>query len=505
MAENNDPTEWYLARDGQQHGPVSEVELEKIIELGYLRPSDLVWRQGMAEWALAESVLDMSGQKKKAPPPPSAQSAEAPDAQVQRPTAAAATPVENRPEPAQRGPSDQAPSTAPASAPAAYGVASPARPSAPAPSRPNPQPSTRQPAFAESAPEASRPGPASGQWEPHPASRARAPGDQFPSTHAPRPQAAPHPASAGPASRQRPVPAPVIEDDGEDEPRWGFPWRMVIILLLVGGLGAGGYALYRTGQLTALPFLGAPQPSGTVPVVNGPSAASRDVAPSPASAPAPQAAGGFEQSLQRGPLWQRLKRDFPEWHKEISSEISRLAADSRSERELQAVATRALIDLRKKHHADALAAGSPRLRSIAQAFVANLAALSRESISACYGFISQGEASPAAADLQSPAVREAVDAQLGAIFDAVVEGRQRPVKHDQPRREDYDALTQQLGRKGWSPPDLQLFMDARALSRAAPEKVCQMVQDWFAAQLAIEDEGTRTRLLSESLKPVVAG
>ena len=59
--------------------------------------------------------------------------------------------------------------------------------------------------------------------------------------------------------------------------------------------------------------------------------------------------------------------------------------------------------------------------------------------------------------------------------------------------------------RGWNPVDLQFFSDARALSRATPQKVCQMVQDWFAAQLAVKDEDVQLRLLVEALKPVVAG
>ena len=52
---------------------------------------------------------------------------------------------------------------------------------------------------------------------------------------------------------------------------------------------------------------------------------------------------------------------------------------------------------------------------------------------------------------------------------------------------------------------MQLFSDERALPRAAPEKVCQLVHDWFAAQLDIKDADMQLRLLVDSLKPVVAG
>ena len=52
---------------------------------------------------------------------------------------------------------------------------------------------------------------------------------------------------------------------------------------------------------------------------------------------------------------------------------------------------------------------------------------------------------------------------------------------------------------------MQLFSDERALARARPQKVCQLVHDWFAAQLAIKDADVQLRLLVDSLRPVVAG
>jgi hypothetical protein len=49
--------EWYLARNGQQHGPLSEAELAKLTELGHLRPDDLLWRDGFADWRRADQVF----------------------------------------------------------------------------------------------------------------------------------------------------------------------------------------------------------------------------------------------------------------------------------------------------------------------------------------------------------------------------------------------------------------------------------------------------------------
>ena len=49
--------QWYLARDGQQFGPLSELELAKFIELGHLQPTDLLWREGFPDWRPALVVF----------------------------------------------------------------------------------------------------------------------------------------------------------------------------------------------------------------------------------------------------------------------------------------------------------------------------------------------------------------------------------------------------------------------------------------------------------------
>ena len=59
--------------------------------------------------------------------------------------------------------------------------------------------------------------------------------------------------------------------------------------------------------------------------------------------------------------------------------------------------------------------------------------------------------------------------------------------------------------RGRTQGDMQLFSNEQALTHAGAAKVCQMVHDWFAAQLAIRDPDTQLRLLVDSLKPGVAG
>ncbi len=49
-------TKWYWARDGKQFGPVGSGELRSLAGSGSLRPDDLVWKEGLAEWAEARKV-----------------------------------------------------------------------------------------------------------------------------------------------------------------------------------------------------------------------------------------------------------------------------------------------------------------------------------------------------------------------------------------------------------------------------------------------------------------
>jgi hypothetical protein len=47
---------WYFARDGQQSGPFSAVQLLELAAGGQLQPQDLVWKEGMAKGVAAAKV-----------------------------------------------------------------------------------------------------------------------------------------------------------------------------------------------------------------------------------------------------------------------------------------------------------------------------------------------------------------------------------------------------------------------------------------------------------------
>ena len=51
--------QWYIAREGKQYGPLNDAELRMFIAGGHLRPTDLVWRPGMADWRQASSVFSL--------------------------------------------------------------------------------------------------------------------------------------------------------------------------------------------------------------------------------------------------------------------------------------------------------------------------------------------------------------------------------------------------------------------------------------------------------------
>jgi hypothetical protein len=295
------------------------------------------------------------------------------------------------------------------------------------------------------------------------------------------------------------------EDDAwaDESPRRRFPKIAIaalVLIILVGGV----YALHATGQLD--PLMNRVS-SATAPETKGPPVVAA-IPESRKQTPADYASDPSEvdRQFQRIALWQLLKSEFPDWYNERVRDTARLKGEGKADKAIAQHLAEQLVALRRKHVTDALAASPQQLKSVATTFLDNLERLSRHSVDACYGFISQGETDPLIVELtRSSEHMPALQKQAAAIFSAIAEGRRTPAQHRQPTREDYDQLAMQLAKRGWSPMDLQLFSDARSLARAPPERVCRMVQDWFAAQLAVTDEGVQVRLLIEALKPVVAG
>jgi hypothetical protein len=52
---------WFYAKGGSQQGPVDADELRAKVATGEVAPSDLVWREGMRDWAPLGDVPELSG------------------------------------------------------------------------------------------------------------------------------------------------------------------------------------------------------------------------------------------------------------------------------------------------------------------------------------------------------------------------------------------------------------------------------------------------------------
>jgi hypothetical protein len=148
----------------------------------------------------------------------------------------------------------------------------------------------------------------------------------------------------------------------------------------------------------------------------------------------------------------------------------------------------------------------PSLKRIASTFHDNIAELRKESTDACYAYISQGEASPVIVSLLQGSPHTArLQTQLVSVFEAIADGRKMPRVYAKPRKTDFETIATALTVLGWSQVDMQVFSDERELAKAAPEKICQLIHDWFRAQLELKDPDVQLRLLVDSLRPVVKG
>lgn len=479
MTGSNAEIEWFIARDGQQHGPLSDAEMRLFVESGHLKGTDLLWRVGFTDWRPASSVF-----------PPRA-------------------PVE-------------------------------------------PQPRTQPPA-------AQRQPHSNAASQAHPATQPAQQTQTAARTHAPaavpttantsqRPTVSNNAAAAGNASRNEPrqdlVPVGNARTgaDYESEPRQGRGKVIalsVLMLALIGG--AVGYVATHTSSIMQL--AGLSKPADKVPVVKAepavtaalkkpeaqmpaPAAQAAMQAPAPiatatatpaAAVPAPSAPSAappaatgalakIDAQYQKSRLWSFMKREYPEWYGQNVAQAARLIDAQKPDRDATRHMIEAMVALRRKNAELALKADTAKLKSIAAAFLENLQSLSEKGPDACYGFISQGEVSPAAIDLfHQPQSAPALEMQAMAIFEAIGAGQRTPTAHDRPKKEDYDVLAAQLGKLGWSQADLQMFADPKALSAAPPARVCQMVRDWFKAHVEITDGAVQERLLFETLRPVVAG
>lgn len=424
-------TQWYIARDGKQHGPLTDIEMRTFVAHSYLRPGDLIWRPGMSEWMPAPQVFPSAFPAPAAPEPaPVVQQARQPALQNTPPIE---TDFENGeaeefvPPPSTLRRLMTAAAVITVIGGGAFALAN------------YQEPLMRLVTGSDPAPVA-------------------APAETV--AIAPPPPAEPAPVAEQPAPVQ-----PTPSTDGA-----------------TAVVTPDGAQPASETQTAALP---APEvPAGPPSIVGS----------------------KIDERLQKIPVWVLLKSDYPDWYVSHIATAEKMVADKRPESEVATHLTQGLVTLRRQNAEKALLASSDKLRKVATAFLDNLKSLQSQSVSACYGFISKGETSPAVVQMmQTPETATTFNAHVNAVFDAISEGTKTPTKHDVAIKTDYDTLIKELAKIGWKEDDLKTFSNPRLLSKQPPEQVCKMVLDWFVAHLAVKDKAVQDRLLFETLKPVVTG
>jgi hypothetical protein len=486
MTGQAEDIQWYIARDGKQHGPLTDVELRTFIAHSYLRQTDLIWRPGMSEWQAAPAVFPVAFQGG------SEQPSTAPQAQRSAPAQTYA---------------------AQSSAPAQYTAHSDFEGGEPRPTR-----STLVKrlaiagvaltvigggAFALATYHGPLMGIVSGTSD-------SASSDQPPVVAAPEDTkvaeaAAPAQTDAAASSDTAPATAESSPAAGSDViPSASPPQSQQTAESQPQAPQSQQPTDPQTTTTASVSKLGgasvAPEPHTDMQV-----AAVEPQSPQP---PAPAAIDGspLDARLQKVPVWELIKKDYPDWYTSQVSTANKMVAEKKSDNEVAMSLAQGLVNLRRQNADKALAASSEKLQAIAVAFLQHLKSLRAQSVSACFGFISKGETSPAVVQMmEHPETATALNAQADAIFEAISEGGKSPVKHDSAVKSDYDVLIKELAKLGWKEDDLQVFSNPKLLAKREPEQVCKMVQEWFVAHLAVQDKAIRDRLLYETLKPVVSG
>lgn len=461
--------QWYIARDGKQHGPLTDIEMRTFVAHNYLRISDLIWRPGMPEWQTAPNVFPTAFEALGQEPKHALVPAAAPIPQPQA-TAYAQSSTPHDP----RGidyENDAAP-------------------------RPDRNLIKRLAiagvaitligggAFALTSYRGALMDMVSGS-------------NTTSADNAPVVSAPSDPSSAATtASADKPPAADATQTASATASNPATTPSNDVI-----SSAPPADATTTSSVSPSVSDASSPPPPSTQTQV----AAVEPQSPTP---PPPPAVDGssLDLRLQTVPVWALIKREYPDWYSNEISSANKLVADNKPDSDVATLLAQGLVTLRRQNAEKALEASPEKLQAIAEAFLNHLKALRAQSVSACFGFISKGEMSPAVIQtMEHPETATALNAQTGAIFEAISEGSKSPVKHDSAVKSDYDILIKELGKLGWKEEDLQVFSNPTLLAKREPEQVCKMVQEWFIAHLAVQDKAVRDRLLYETLKPVVSG
>ena len=479
---------WFIARDGRQHGPVSDMEMRKLVELGHLRHNDLLWRQGFPDWRPAPAVFAAS------PAPQVPQPRERPQQHTASPTM-----MPRFEETAGRGASSGAAAVAAAAAamhgtPMSNGVMQNG-----AAFSGGQQGAERRPSFGDL-----RSGP------------------QFiPASQAAQPQRDTRFDASSTSSYRDPGPADQPEREGRRSSK-----RAAIAAVTVLALAGGGWYAAKNHGAAIKDMFAAKTSSTATATTEAPPSDTAAITPPPIEATAPTPSEtqtalatpaalspppadkvqAIETMLQKAPYWNLIATEFPDWYRQKVDAAARLAAEGKSEADVNKNLVQSLVELRRNQADAALGASTETLKTLATAFKATVAGMAKINTGTCMSFILSGESNDAVIPVMTDPARNAeINAHMLAVFSAVAEGRKTMAPHADPADGDYKMLVAELVKTGWTQAELELFADPKGASRTTPERYCQMMQDFFAAHLTIPDPAVQDRLLHRTLKLVVAG
>lgn len=52
---------WFWMKDGQKHGPIDTPQLKQMAQAGQIKPTDLIWREGLPDWVPASKAKGLFG------------------------------------------------------------------------------------------------------------------------------------------------------------------------------------------------------------------------------------------------------------------------------------------------------------------------------------------------------------------------------------------------------------------------------------------------------------
>ena len=363
MTGQTNESQWYIARDGKQHGPLTDVEMRTFMSHSYLRPSDLLWRPGMADWQPAPAVFPAAFQAATGRVPAAVR--------PRRPLRLAAAPATGR-------------TTA--------GVTNAAAADRSAAQNMGTRAARRKPR----APEA-----ASAEF-----------GAENFEEESPR---------SGRVRQAAIAIAMVALIGGAAYAIVNY--REPLMRIVSGPPKKPATAAAAKPAPAPAQTAGAPAPAVEAAAVP----ARRDDARSDVPDPALIEGSAIDQRLQKIPFWGMLKKDYPDWYITNVAAAEKLSAEKKPELEVTTQLVQGLVSLRRQNAEKALSASPEKLKNVANAFLENLRALQAQSVGACYGFISKGEMSPVIVDLmQKPENAASLNAHLRPCSKRPLRGRNHP-------------------------------------------------------------------------------